>query len=141
MPRRDLPPLNKEQQLVWKALSLLEESELVGMFRMLRHHPDRNATIDGINQGLDQGFDLLGIFGDGFKGLFDLQYEGSLEFEVELGSDRLVFLTIGFGGALGEVADFTFTLDTDGQIAKVEFEASHNDFLLKGFFDDTLRFS
>ncbi|MBL0127438.1 MAG: hypothetical protein IPP83_08230 [Flavobacteriales bacterium] len=123
------------------ALSLLDESELVGMLRMLRNHPDRNATIDGINQGLDQGFDLLGIFGDGCEGLRDLQCEGSLELDVELGSDHLVFLTIGCSGALGEVADFKFTLDADGHVAEVEFEASRNDFLLKGFFDDTLRFS
>ncbi|MBK8498246.1 MAG: hypothetical protein IPL52_05395 [Flavobacteriales bacterium] len=141
MPRRDLPPLTYSQQLVWKALSLLEEDELVGMLRMLRNHPDRNATIDGVNAGLDQGFDLLGVFSAEFKGLNELQYEGSLELHVELGRDGLVFLGIGFNGALGEVADFKFTFDTDGRIVEVEFEGSHNDFLNKGFFDDTVRFS
>ncbi len=141
MPRRDLPPLNQEQQLVWKALSLVDENELVGMMRALRHHPDRNATIDGVNKGLDQGFDLLGIFGDGFDGLNALQYDGFLEFNVSLGTDHFVFLALGYRSALGEVADFNFTLDDDGHIVEVEFEASHNDFLLKGFFDDTLRFS
>lgn len=141
MPRADLPPLNHEQQLVWKALSLVEEPELVGMLRALRHHPDRNLTIDRINEALDQGLALLGIFHDDYKGLHDLQYDGGLQLDVELGPRGLVFLSVGYSGPKGEVAEFNFTIDTAGRITKVEFERSHNDFLVLGFFDNTLTFS
>jgi hypothetical protein len=141
MPRPDLPPLNFSQQLVWKALSLVEEDELVGMLRALRHHPDRNLTIDRINEALDQGLDLIAMFSDDYKGFRDLYNEGVLELDVELGTKGLVFLIIGFSGGLGEVAEFRFTLDADGLIAQVDFLESHNDFLLKGFFDKTLSFS
>jgi hypothetical protein len=137
MPRTHLPPLNYEQQVIWKALSLVEESELVGMLRALRHHPDRNLTIDRINEALDQGLDLLGIFHDDYKGLHDLQYDGGLQLDVELGIEGLVFLSIGYDGPKGGVSVFNFTIDADGRIAKVEFEDSHNEFLLYGFFDNT----
>ncbi len=141
MPRPDLPPLNFSQQLVWKALSLVQEDELVSMLRALQHHPDRNLTIDRVNEALDQGLDLIAMFSDDYKGFRDLQNEGGLKFDVELGNKSLVFLIIGFCGALGEVAEFKFTLDADGHMAEVEFLESHNDFLLKGFYDDTLIYS
>ena len=127
--------------MLWKVLSLLEEDELVKMLRVLRKHPDRNATIELVNEGLDQGFDLLHILGDEYKGLHALQYEGSLVLDVCLMRDGLLFLTIGFCGALGEVADFRFTYDASGRLLKVEFECSHNEMLNKGFFDDTIRLS
>lgn len=133
--------MNLEQQLVWKGLALLEESELLAMLRALHDHPDRNATLELVNKALDQGLDLLAIFDNGYNGLFELQYEGCLVFDVTVFGDELVWLTIGFSGALGEVAEFKFTLAADGGILQVEFEGSHNEDLINGFFDDSIRLS
>jgi len=129
-----------EQQVIWQALSLVTMEELVGMFRALRDHPDRNLTIDGVNQGLDEGYDLFAVFGDVYKGLYPLQYEGCLMLEISLLSDG-IWLSVGYSGAAGEVSEYKFTYAADGQLLEVEFDSSHNDYLITGIFDDTVRLS
>ena len=133
--------MNQEQQLVWKALALVEEGELVAMLRLLKEHPDRNATIEKVNEGLDKGLSIMEVFGDEYEGLYDLQYEGLLELDVDMPRPDLVCFSIGYSGALGEVAEFRFSFDADGRISQVEFESSRNSWLNYGFFDDTPRMS
>ena len=126
--------LDQSQQLIFCALALIEEHDLVAMLRALRDHPDRNTTIDLLNQALDQGLAVMDLTDD-HGPMRPLMMEGGLVLQVILLRNRMVWLTIGSSGPQGEASDWRFTFDDLDQVVKVEFEGSHNIWLLGHYFN------
>ena len=59
---RDLAPMNEYQQLLYSALALVDEADLLAILRAAGKHPERNSCIELVNAELDKGITLWDIF-------------------------------------------------------------------------------
>jgi hypothetical protein len=59
---RTLPPPNTYQQLLLSAFALVDEPDLIAIFRAARTHPERNLCIVLVNRELDKGISLMDAF-------------------------------------------------------------------------------
>ncbi len=111
--------MNDYQQLLYTALALVHEEDLVAIFRAARNRPERNRCIDLVNQALDEGYTLWAAF-DAPSPLYELFTDDWPELRVLLGGNK-VYLTFGTNGPPGDIVEWEAEMSGTGQVARLEF--------------------
>lgn len=115
---RELPPMNAYQQLLYCALTLVHEEDLVAIFRAVRSHPVRNRCIDLVNQALDEGYTLWAAF-DAPSALYELFTEDWPELRVSV-RGNMVLLLFGTNGPPSDIVEWDVEMSGTGQVVRVE---------------------
>ena len=100
---RTLPPMNTYQQLLYSALALAEEADLVAILRAARYHRDRNRCIDLVTAELDKGVSLWDSFAAP-SALHELFTNDWPEFRVHINEEqRIISLDFGTNGPASNI--------------------------------------
>ena len=115
---RVLPPMTENQQKLYCALALLEESDLKNFFRAIRDLPDQSPEVEMVNVELDHGVGLMDIFGP-LGPLADHMAGNCMELEVLHLSNGRWSITFGFRGPSGYGIDHTMDISQAGEISNI----------------------
>ena len=99
---RELPPMNLYQQLLWTALSLVHEEDLVAIARAAREHPTCNLAMRLLNEDLDRGLRLWDAFDEG-GATHELFTWDMPELRVFLHGPGIIGLEFGTHGPPGDI--------------------------------------
>jgi hypothetical protein len=118
--------LNSYQQTLLSVLAILDEAEVIGVFRALRHAPDRNEVIDLANEELDKGRSLFEMLASG--PLYTLLANNHLQMRACILRNGRISIDIGTGGEECGMGTWTFAVDGAGQIHDIESNGTWNEF-------------
>lgn len=107
--------MNAYQQLLYCALPLVHEEDLVAIFRAARTHPDRNRCIDLMNQALDDGYTLWAAL-DAPSPLYELFTDDWPELRVSVENEK-VYLLFGTNGPPSDIVEWEAHMSGTGQVA------------------------
>ncbi len=110
--------MNDYQQLLYTALALVHEEDLVAIFRAARNRPDRNRCIDLVNQALDEGYTLWAAF-DAPSPLYELFTDDWPELRVMLHGNK-VALTFGTNGPPSDILEWEAEMSGTGQVTHLQ---------------------
>ncbi|MEO7079933.1 MAG: hypothetical protein ABIY71_00350, partial [Flavobacteriales bacterium] len=117
---RNLPPMNEYQQLLYSALALVDEADLVAILRVAGQHPLRNSCIDRVNEDLDKGLPLWDSFAEG-SSLYALFENDCMEFRVRIHTDqRSIDLDLGINSRPSDILCWTARMGPTGVVEKLE---------------------
>lgn len=117
---KKLPCRNAYQQLLLSALALVDEADLVALFRAARNHPGRNRCIDLVNAELDHGISLWDAF-DEPSALHAVFTNDWPELRVLVDPDKNSFtMDFGTNGPPSDIVTWEATMGGTGVVAKLE---------------------
>lgn len=117
---RNLPLMNEYQQLLYSALALVEEADLVAILRVAGQHPDRNRCIDLVNAELDKGLPLWDTFAEG-SSLCDHFNIEIPEFRVRIDMEnRSIDLDFGTHGQTSDLLSWKAYMGPTGVVEKLD---------------------
>ncbi len=115
---RKLPPMNEYQQLLYCALALVEEADLVAILRAARKHPERNRCIDIANAELDKGIRLWDTFAAPSR-LHTLFTTAWPEFRVLVDTERRsIHLDFGTNGSPSDIRSWDVQMGATGVVER-----------------------
>lgn len=117
---KKLPCRNDYQQLLLSALALVDEADLVAIFRAARNHAERNACIDLVNAELDRGISLWDAF-DEPSALYKVFTHDWPELRVLVGlDDNTISMDFGTNGPPSSLVSWRATMGGTGVVTKLE---------------------
>lgn len=117
---RNLPPMTEYQQLLYSALALVDEADLVAILRVAGQHPMRNSCIERLNEDLDKGLSLWDAFADG-SSFYDLFANHSMEFRVRINmAQHRIELDLGINSRPSDILCWTARMGPTGVVEKLE---------------------
>lgn len=118
--------LNEDQQTLLSVLAIIDEAELIGILRALRHDPQRNEVIDLANTELDRGTSLMDMLAHG--PLHALLANNPLQMRARILRSGRISIDIGTRGEECGMGNWTFAVDGAGQVHGVECNGTWNEF-------------
>lgn len=113
---RKLPPMNDIQQLLYGALALVDEADLVAILRAAAKHPECNRCIELVNAELDKGTSLWDAFAAPSP-LHALLSDTWPEFRVRVNEERqIIELEFGTNGPVSELVCWVARMGDSGVV-------------------------
>ena len=113
---RKLPPMNDYQQLLYGALALVDEADLVAILRAAAKHPECNQCIELVNDELDKGLSLWDAFAEP-SALHALLSNTWPEFRVRVNEERqIIELEFGTNGPTSDLVCWVARMGDSGVV-------------------------